>query len=61
MRCLELMSQEISINFDVSIYFHFQRFDEISKINFNPGFFNRSLNFRNFYLKLFKFGNFVIE
>lgn len=58
---LELVSQEVSINFHIGMNFNLQSLDEVSQVNFNPSFFNRGLDFRNFNLKLFEFGDFIIE
>lgn len=41
--------------------FNLKSLDEVSQVNFNPSFFNRGLDFRNFNLKLFEFGDFIIE
>ena len=55
------MSQEICINFYPIIDLYFQRFDKVSKVNFDPSFFNRSLNFCNLYLDLLQIGYLFIK
>jgi len=55
------MSQEISVDFNPVVDFNLQGFDEVSQVNFNPGLFNRSLNFGYFDLDLFQVSNFFIE
>lgn len=55
------MRQEISINFNPAIDFDFKGFNEISEINFDPSFFDRSLNFGNFSLNNFEVSDFFIK
>lgn len=55
------MTQKISVNFDPAVDFDFQCFDKVSQVNFDPGLFNRSLNFCNFSLNDFEVGNFFIK
>jgi hypothetical protein len=55
------VAQEISIDFDPTVDFNFQRFDEIPEIDFDPCLFNWCLYFGDFDLYLFEVGDFLIE
>jgi hypothetical protein len=55
------MGQKVSVNLDPAVDFDFQCFDEVSQIDFNPSFFNWSLDFSDLSLDDFQVGDFFIK
>lgn len=55
------MGEEISVDLNPAVDFDFERLDEVSEIDFDPGLFNWSLYFGDFDLYLFEIGDFLVE
>ncbi len=57
----EFSFQEIGIDIDIAVDFDVKGFDKVSEVDFDPGLFDRGLDFGNFYLESFQIGDLFIK
>lgn len=58
---LELMGEEICVDFNPAVDLHFERLDEVPEVNLDPSLLDWSLDLGDLYLDLLEVGDFLIE